>query len=123
MRAAIMFEISFYLTGALCVGLIIALVQIYKSVNRVETQNEALLAKVANLEQKLKEHTEKDNISLGALRECYDNEVERQKQKIEGFHVGRIERLKTLIQAYEDSNNAGNVMENFDEVDPEGTKK
>lgn len=108
-------ETLLVITGGLCITLIGILLIAHKDAGRLENKNEALQAEVADLKQKLKDQAQKDQVTLQALRECYDNEVERQKKQIEGSHVGTIEELKKLLEMYRTSNASGVVLMELDD--------
>lgn len=108
-------ETLLVITSGLCITLIGILLIAHKDAGRLENKNEALQTEIADLKQKLKDQTQKDNVTLQALRQCYDNEVERQKKQIEGFHAGTTEELKKLLEIYRASNASGTLVMELDD--------
>lgn len=112
--------------GVLCAviaSLIILWLQSCERVRALKNDKKTLKAEIAELRAKIKKQAEQDKEALEALRNYYDEEIERQKKQIGGFHADRIEKLKVLIGAYERANESGLTLTNFDEVDPDDPAK
>jgi transposase len=112
--------------GVLCAiiaSLVIIWLQSCEKVRGLKNDKKALKAEISELNKKAKKQAENYAAALQTLRDYYNEEVERQKKQIECFHSGRIEKLKALIEAYEQANESGRTLINFDEVDPDGPAK
>lgn len=112
-----MFEPLFYITSALSIALLGILLTRHETAGNLYSQIEALKRDSAELRQKLKEEFEQNKITLGRLRDYYNEQVEREKKNIDGFHAERHAFLKDMILEYEKSNEADNLLWQWDSVD------
>lgn len=93
--------ILFYITAPLSVALLVFVITRWDHSHNLHAKNQALLGMVEELRERLRQGAEKDQRALSAIREYYDNEVERQKKEIAGLHEERLERLQKLVAQYE----------------------
>lgn len=91
-------ETLLVITGGLCIGLIVALVQAHKYVNRVEHKNETLAADLAELRAKMKENAENFLHAANQLRAHYEEYIDGHQKEVARAKWAHSETGKMFLE-------------------------